>query len=136
MVLPGEDPAEIAREENVWRLLSTQLRPDQGRIWRAATYRFHALVADRWRQGDVFLLGDAAHQTPPFMGQGLNQGLRDAGNLCWKIAEVFHGRASSRSEEHTSELQSLMRTSYAVFCLKQTHLPLSYTPNTNNNHKS
>src|SRR3546814_13650768 len=82
MVLPGEDPAEIAREENVWRLLSTQLRPDQGRIWRAATYRFHALVADRWRQGDVFLLGDAAHQTPPFMGQGLNQGLRDAGNLC------------------------------------------------------
>src|SRR3546814_8602923 len=39
MVLPGEDPAEIAREENVWRLLSTQLRPDQGRIWRAATYR-------------------------------------------------------------------------------------------------
>src|SRR3546814_19239317 len=69
MVLPGEDPAEIAREENVWRLLSTQLRPDQGRIWRAATYRFHALVADRWRQGDVFLLGDAAHQTPPFMGQ-------------------------------------------------------------------
>src|SRR3546814_17603338 len=62
MVLPGEDPAEIAREENVWRLLSTQLRPDQGRIWRAATYRFHALVADRWRQGDVFLLGDAAHQ--------------------------------------------------------------------------
>src|SRR3546814_19960834 len=39
MVLPGEDPAEIAREENVWRLLSTQLRPDQGRIWRAATSR-------------------------------------------------------------------------------------------------
>src|SRR3546814_17103666 len=75
MVLPGEDPAEIAREENVWRLLSTQLRPDQGRIWRAATYRFHALVADRWRQGDVFLLGDAAHQPPPFMGQGLNPGL-------------------------------------------------------------
>src|SRR3546814_18136008 len=96
MVLPGEDPAEIAREENVWRLLSTQLRPDQGRIWRAATYRFHALVADRWRQGDVFLRGDAAHQTPPLMGQGLNQGLRDAGKLCWKMAEVFQGRASSR----------------------------------------
>src|SRR3546814_16423082 len=110
MVLPGEDPAEIAREENVWRLLSTQLRPDQGRIWRAATYRFHALVADRWRQGDVFLLGDAAHQTPPFMGQGLNQGLRDAGNLCWKIAEVFHGRAGSRPlDTSTIDRQPLTR---------------------------
>ncbi|QUM71021.1 bifunctional 3-(3-hydroxy-phenyl)propionate/3-hydroxycinnamic acid hydroxylase [Sphingopyxis granuli] len=95
MLLPGEDPAVMARDENVWRLLVGQLRPDQGRIWRAATYRFHALVANQWRKGDIFLLGDAAHQTPPFMGQGLNQGLRDAGNLCWKIAEVVQGRAAN-----------------------------------------
>lgn len=95
MLLPGEDPEEVARHDNIWRLLEGQLTPDQGRIWRAATYRFHALVANQWRQGNIFLLGDAAHQTPPFMGQGLNQGLRDAGNLCWKIGAVFHGRASS-----------------------------------------
>jgi 3-(3-hydroxy-phenyl)propionate hydroxylase len=95
MLLPGEDPAEISAEASIWRLLAAWIRPGEGRIWRAATYRFHALVAERWRQGNVFLLGDAAHQTPPFMAQGLNQGLRDAGNLCWKLGEVFHGRAAA-----------------------------------------
>ena len=95
MLLRGEVPAEMATEDSVWRLLSGWLRPSQGRIWRAATYRFHALVAEQWRHGNVFLLGDAAHQTPPFMAQGLNQGLRDAGNLCWKLGEVFHGRATA-----------------------------------------
>ena len=88
MLLPGEDPAEMVAEEKIWQLLLRWLTPDQGSIWRAATYRFHALVAERWREGRYFIAGDAAHQTPPFMAQGLNQGLRDAGNLAWKIAEV------------------------------------------------
>ena len=62
-------------------------------IIRQATYTFRARVADRWRQGRVFLLGDAAHQTPPFIGQGLGAGLRDAANLTWKLAAVLHGQA-------------------------------------------
>lgn len=93
MLLPGEDREAMARPEAVWRLLSPWMRPGQARLWRIAAYRFHALVARPWRFGRAFLAGDAAHQTPPFMGQGLNQGLRDAGNLCWKLAMVLRGEA-------------------------------------------
>ena len=93
MLLPGEDPTEMVTDEKIWELLASWLSPGQGQIWRAATYRFHALVAEDWRCGRVFLLGDAAHQTPPFMAQGLNQGFRDVANLCWKLADVISGRA-------------------------------------------
>ncbi|MEZ5727389.1 MAG: FAD-dependent monooxygenase [Burkholderiaceae bacterium] len=75
-------------------MLSPWITPDQGEIWRSATYRFHALVCRQWRDGRVFLAGDAAHQTPPFMAQGMNQGIRDAANLCWKLANVLRDRAA------------------------------------------
>ncbi len=58
------------------------------RVMRAAEYTFRAQIADRWRRGNIFLLGDAAHLTPPFIGQGMGAGLRDATNLAWKIAAV------------------------------------------------
>lgn len=61
------------------------------RVIRVAEYTFRAQIADRWRRGNVFLLGDAAHLTPPFIGQGMGAGLRDAMNLAWKIAGVHHG---------------------------------------------
>jgi 3-(3-hydroxy-phenyl)propionate hydroxylase len=63
------------------------------RILRAATYRFHGLIAERWQVGRVFLAGDAAHQTPPFFGQGMCHGLRDVANLAWKLALVEGGQA-------------------------------------------
>lgn len=104
MLLPGEDGAEMAREEKVWELLSPWLRPDQGKLWRAASYRFHALVARQWQWDRVFLAGDAAHQTPPFMAQGLNQGFRDVANLAWKIGAVLrHGAAQDILESYTEE---------------------------------
>lgn len=61
-------------------------------IERAVNYRFNAVVADQWQIGRSFLLGDAAHMMPPFAGQGLNSGIRDAANLTWKIADVLDGR--------------------------------------------
>lgn len=63
-------------------------------IIRVAEYTFRAQIADRWRSGPVFLLGDAAHLTPPFIGQGMGAGLRDAMNLVWKIAGVHRGELS------------------------------------------
>ena len=95
MLLAGEDPSEMSEETRVWQLLSPWLREDQGQIWRAACYRFNARVADRMQCGRIFLAGDAAHQTPPFMAQGLNQGIKDVINLAWKIAAVIHGSASA-----------------------------------------
>lgn len=93
MLNPGEDPREMAREESVWKLLSRWLEPGDGRVWRASSYRFHALVAEIWRKGRVFLAGDAAHQQPPFIGQGMCQGVRDVTNLCWKLSSVLNGEA-------------------------------------------
>ncbi len=80
---------------DVWRLLAGWgVTAQNADLVRAASYRFHALEADRWRDGNVLLAGDAAHQMPPFMGQGMCSGVRDAANLAWKLAEVIHDGAS------------------------------------------
>lgn len=94
MTLPGEEREGDIPEERLWELLSRWLRPGEAEIWRWASYRFHALIAHEWRHDRVLLAGDAAHQTPPFLGQGMCQGLRDAGNLAWKLDAVLRGQAS------------------------------------------
>lgn len=76
-------------------------------VERAVNYRFNALVADSWGEGRAFLLGDAAHMMPPFAGQGLNSGIRDAANLSWKIADVLHDRlAPAALESYQKERKS------------------------------
>lgn len=88
---PGEDPKKVTESAETWKLLSRWLTPEDGQLWRQASYRFHALVAERWRNGRVFIAGDAAHQQPPFLGQGMCQGVRDVANLSWKLASVLKG---------------------------------------------
>lgn len=95
MRLPGETMDELGREETAWRLLSAwDIRPDNATLERHAVYTFRACWADVWRRGRVLLAGDAAHLTPPFAGQGMCAGMRDAANLAWKLALVRAGRAN------------------------------------------
>ncbi|MCM2435907.1 bifunctional 3-(3-hydroxy-phenyl)propionate/3-hydroxycinnamic acid hydroxylase [Agrobacterium rosae] len=89
---PGETTAE-AEEESFARKLLADVGPDtQEPIRRQKVYTFHARIASRWRDGRIFLAGDAAHLTPPFAGQGMNSGLRDAHNLAWKLDEALRMR--------------------------------------------
>lgn len=94
MINPDETPAGIQQPEAIRKLVSRWLAPHEYEIWRASAYRFHALVLKTWRQGNLFFLGDAAHMTPPFMAQGMCQGIRDAANLVWKLAMVNRSLAS------------------------------------------
>ena len=97
-LLDGEDEASLITPAALGRLL----QPWTGRsdlaglkVIRSASYTFRARLASRFQAGRVFLLGDAAHLTPPFIGQGLAAGLRDADNLAWKLAHVLTGRAGA-----------------------------------------
>ena len=96
MLVDGEPREGALSEERLWQLLARWLKPGEAQIWRAAAYRFHALIAREWRRGRLLLAGDSAHQTPPFLGQGMCQGIRDAGNLAWKLEAVLRGRAPDR----------------------------------------
>jgi 2-polyprenyl-6-methoxyphenol hydroxylase-like FAD-dependent oxidoreductase len=96
MRLPEERIADLNHEARAWELLAPWgVRPDNARLERHAVYTFQARVARRWQAGRVFLAGDAAHQMPPFAGQGMCAGLRDAANLAWKLDLVVDGRAAT-----------------------------------------
>jgi 3-(3-hydroxy-phenyl)propionate hydroxylase len=124
----GEDPQQATTPERTWALLSRWLQPEDGELWRQASYRFHALVAERWREGRVFLAGDAAHQQPPFLGQGMCQGIRDVANLAWKLTAVLKGEVAGAAAQalldsygterqgHVRELTSRIKAIGAVIC--------------------
>jgi 3-(3-hydroxy-phenyl)propionate hydroxylase len=92
MLHPHERDDEMLAPEMVRHLMETHEAAPQSRLVRKVVYTFHARLADRWKQGRILLAGDAAHLTPPFAGQGMNSGLRDAHNLAWKLAAVTEGR--------------------------------------------
>ena len=95
MLLDGETGAEMLTDESIGRLIAPYRAFRKEDVIRRAIYTFHARIASRMRQGRVLLLGDAAHLTPPFAGQGMNAGLRDAHNVAWKLSMLVKGLADS-----------------------------------------
>jgi flavoprotein hydroxylase len=94
MRLPDESLEDLNSEATAWRLLAPWgVGPDDALLERHTVYRFQARWVDGWRRGRVLLAGDAAHQMPPFAGQGMCSGVRDAANLAWKLDLVLAGRA-------------------------------------------
>lgn len=125
MLLANEREEDFLREEIIHTFIQ-QGRKQLGlagemtaQIEHYTIYTFYALIAQSFSQARVFLLGDAAHLIPPFAGQGMNSGLRDAYNLCWKLAMVLHGQMSatildSYEQERISHLQKMLRFSALI----------------------
>jgi len=95
MRLPGEPIEELSTVERMWELLKPyDVTPDNADLTRNIVYTFQAAMADKWRDGRLLLAGDSAHLMPPFAGQGMCSGIRDAANLAWKLDLVLREVAS------------------------------------------
>ncbi|AKQ66466.1 3-(3-hydroxy-phenyl)propionate hydroxylase [Myxococcus hansupus] len=116
---PGVDLAAARELDNVRRLISFYLDPATVEIVSVKIFSYHSRMAEKWRVGRAFLLGDAAHLMPPFLGQGLCAGLRDAANLAWKLGLVLGSAADaslldSYEEERRGHVAEVIRGSDAM----------------------
>lgn len=95
VMLDSQEELETERDpERAWGRIEGIIPRGSAELIRVATYTFRSRIARRWRDGRILLAGDAAHQLPPFLGQGMLSGLRDARNLAFKLARVLDGRSS------------------------------------------
>jgi 3-(3-hydroxy-phenyl)propionate hydroxylase len=109
MLKPGETPEELLDDAFILRLLEPWNVDGAVTLERKAVYRFNARVAKAWRKGHLFLAGDAAHLMPPFAGQGLCSGMRDAANLAWKLSAVLSGAPSALLDTYQPEREPHVR---------------------------
>lgn len=107
---PDETDVYLTDPETVWSFLSRWITPEDAEIERSAVYTFHSTLAGCWRRGRLMIAGDAAHQTPPFLGQGLCAGIRDAANLAWKLTAWLRGAPDSLLESYQGERHSHARS--------------------------
>ena len=103
-ILPSDDLNKIIQKKFLWSILSPWLTPDDAEIERAQIYTFHSIIKNKWRKNNMVIAGDSAHQSPPFLGQGLCAGIRDASSLAWRLARIINGRAdNSLLDSYTNE---------------------------------
>ncbi len=119
MMKPGETEEQMLDDAFIYELLEPWDVRDRLEIERKAVYRFHGLVTNKWLDGRVLLAGDAAHQMPPFAGQGMCSAIRDSCNLAWKLAEVVHGRApktllETYQTEREPHVRAIIETAIAM----------------------
>jgi 3-(3-hydroxy-phenyl)propionate hydroxylase len=100
---PGEDAEATTLPANVWAKLARFVTPEDAVLERAAVYTFHSTIARRWRAGRVMIAGDAAHQTPPFLGQGMCAGIRDAANLAWRLVAAVRDAPEGALDRYQTE---------------------------------
>ncbi|CAM5585846.1 bifunctional 3-(3-hydroxy-phenyl)propionate/3-hydroxycinnamic acid hydroxylase [Streptomyces aurantiogriseus] len=109
-MLDSEDAFSVEREpDRVWARVAAYVDRGQADLIRVATYTFRSLVAERWRSGRILLAGDAAHQMPPFLGQGMCSGIRDAQNLAFKLDAVLRGADDALLDTYQSEREPHVR---------------------------
>jgi 3-(3-hydroxy-phenyl)propionate hydroxylase len=113
-----EETKKDFTKKKVWELLSPWINKNNSKIERAVVYKFHACIADKWRDKNIFIAGDAAHQMPPFLGAGMGTGIRDALNLAWKIYLIIKGMA----EENLLETYQQEREPHANWTIQQAKL--------------
>lgn len=131
-LLPGESTEEFERADKAWRLLSEAhgLGPTDVRIIKQIVYTFEARIARRWRDGRVFLAGDAAHTMPPYLGQGACSGIRDSINLAWKLDLVLRGLADeslldSYEIERRPHVTAITEMAIKLGAIANTHDPVA-----------
>jgi len=125
MLFPDDDEAEMIEPERLDRLIESVGGDEPESYERRVVYTFHARVSSNWGAGRVYLLGDAAHVTPPFAGQGMTSGIRDAGNLWWKLAAVEAGVAddsllSTYEQERRAHTQAMIELAVRLGGIVQT----------------
>ena len=117
--LPDEDLQAAIEPEAIWQRVARWLTPDQAELVRAAVYTHRSLVAETWRDGALIVAGDAAHQTPPFLGQGLCAGVRDVASLGWRLAAIINNGASddlidSYGAERSDHARFIIQTATSI----------------------
>jgi 3-(3-hydroxy-phenyl)propionate hydroxylase/flavoprotein hydroxylase len=119
MRLPHETIEDLQQTDKVWSLLSRWVTPDTADLVRHAVYQFRSRIAANWHSGRVMLAGDAAHVMPPFMGQGMCSGIRDAWNLSWRLDLLLRGLADdalldSYTLERKPQIRAVIEASMAM----------------------
>ena len=111
----NESTENFFKDKTLWNFLSQWISEEDAKIERRTVYKFQSAIAKKWKKGRLFLVGDAAHLTPPFMGQGMCAGIRDASNLAWKInisCKIGHNEKLLKSyqTERSSNVRDYINT--------------------------